>query len=478
MTLILMIFTMEICFASTPYNSYSYNRRAESYPTLAGYLPEEVLVGQDFGTTNLTSPRDIFFDKLGNLYVADTGSNRILIIGSNMKVKKIIDKFMNNGSEDKFNAPEGVFVTKDNKIFVADTQNGRLVVLDKDGNLLNIYGKPEINDLVTKIDYKPQKVAVDDSGRIFVVSIGNLNGLIQLDTEGKFNKFFGSNRVEPNFAERMLRKFLSKEQISKRAMIVPIEYSNVSVDDQGFLYTSTRNVNANQIKRLNYQGDNIIRQSNTTGSRYGDLEYSQTNSQFIDVAADSSDNVYALDNSTGKIFMYSGYGDLLFAFGGGGAGATEAKGLFKNAVAIEHRGDRVYVLDESYGTVTVFKTTEFGKTVLTANDLYMEGKYAESMEPWKKVLKVNSKYVLANKGLGNALLMQGDYKEAMKYLKLGLTVREYSKAFREYRSEFLRDNFSLLMTSIIVLIAAVSYLKRFLKKRKAALEIRIKGNLG
>ena len=37
-------------------------------------------------------------------------------------VKRVVDKFENNGKTDRFSAPEGVFVAGDNTLFVADSQ--------------------------------------------------------------------------------------------------------------------------------------------------------------------------------------------------------------------------------------------------------------------------------------------------------------------------------------------------------------------
>lgn len=456
--LILFIFTSE-CFASPYYHSYNYDSALDPVPSPAGYIVKDVLVAADLGLDNMNNPSDLHLTPDNEFFLVDSGNNRLVVLDENLKVKRIIDKFMNNGKEDGFKEPQGVYVTEDGKIYVADTQNARIVVLGKDGRMIRTIGKPESDVLPENFVYKPRKLVVDKGGRLFVVSENMVEGLIQLNSDGTFNKFFGSNRVRVNPAELLLRKILTKEQREKRIMFVPIEYVNLTIDEQGFIYTSTKNQWDDQIKRLNSAGNNIIRHDGFTWNRYGDLLWSPVAPQFVDLSVDRYNNVMALDNAKGRIYQYNVLGDLLFIYGGFG----ESKGLFKNAQAIEQKDGDVYILDQSKGTITIYTLTDFGRTVLKANNYYIDGKYEEALEPWREVLRRDANYDLAYVGIGNAYLKQGKYKEALKYFRLGYYRNGYSKALKEYRSQLLRDNFSLMMA---IIFAAIFLLVLTMKWRK------------
>lgn len=460
--------------AAEPYTSYTYTARMNGIPSLNGYVPEDVYVGADFGTEGLNTPKDLKFDSDGKLYIVDTGNSRILKLNQALELELIINSFDNQGNTESFNQPEGMFITKEGNIYVADTQNSRVIKFDSDFNLLQILDKPDLGGLSTTTEYKPQKIAVDDSERIFIVSAGSIEGLIQISQEGDFIRFFGSNLVKPDFFELALRRFLSKEQREKRMIFLPTEYSNVIVDNSGFLMTTTLNVSIDAIKRLNSKGSNIMRHDGRTANEYGDVsfEWTETKPQFVDVVIDRYDNMLCLDKTSGKIFQYNTYGDLLFQFGGRGL----AKGLFQNPSAIEQRDNKVYVIDERNNELTVFVTSEFGEKVLIANDHYIAGSYEESLEPWRDVIRMNSNYDLAYKGIGKALFQMGEYKEAMKNFKLAYSHSDYSKAMGEYRTQLMRDNFALFILLIVVVIISIKVLFWWLHKKNIYIKKLIEGH--
>ena len=68
------------------------------------------------------NPQDIDIDKHDNLYVADTGNNRIILMNAKCETLAVYTEA--NGIA--FNAPEGLFVDEDGDIYVADTGNNRI----------------------------------------------------------------------------------------------------------------------------------------------------------------------------------------------------------------------------------------------------------------------------------------------------------------------------------------------------------------
>jgi tetratricopeptide (TPR) repeat protein len=273
--------------------------------------------------------------------------------------------------------------------------------------------------------------------------------------------------VQPNPIEIIYRYFLTRSQRQAREQFVPTEYSNLHIDDKGLVYTTTRNVREGQIKRLNALGDDIMKHEGIGRGVYGDLILTPRNSgrqaQFMSVCLDADENVYALDNATGKVFAYDRSGELLFIFGGKG----DQVGLFTDphAVAVTPDG-QIYVLDAGRGTVTEYRFTEFGQKILYANHLYLEGKFRESLEPWLEVARMDASYTEAFYYIGWAYIGQKEYAKAMEYFKLGHGPDGYSRAFGELRDDWFRANFATLFTLIAVGLIGLVVFVRIRRKKK------------
>jgi len=146
----------------------------------------------------------------------------------------------------------------------------------------------------------------------------------------------------------------------------------------------------------------------------------------------------------------------MFAFGGIG----DQVGLFQRAVSIAAVEDRLYVLDADKDTITEFTLTDFGTLVRDAIALYDAGLYQESIEPWLKVIRYNSNYLLAYTGLGKAYYQLKDYDSAMYYFRLANDRANYSLAFREASLLQMRASFGPIVLGTVGLIAAVLILRR------------------
>ena len=78
--------------------------------------------------------------------------------------------------------------------------------------------------------------------------------------------------------------------------------------------------------------------------------------------------------------------------------------------------------------------------------------YDDSADTWQKVLELNGNYDLAYIGLGKSFLRQKKYKEAMEYFKLKRDRRDYSKAFKYYRKEWVEKNFAWIVIGLVALV--------------------------
>jgi tetratricopeptide (TPR) repeat protein len=133
-------------------------------------------------------------------------------------------------------------------------------------------------------------------------------------------------------------------------------------------------------------------------------------------------------------------------------------GAFSKAVAIDTYKDRIFVLDSEKGSVTYFDPTEYGALIRKAVTLYNDGQYENALDPWKKVLALNSNYELAYTGIAQAFYKTGNYAEAISYYKKGFSPKSESEAFKKLRSQVMSDNFQIvIIVSLLLLIAAVAF---------------------
>lgn len=513
----IMAFSM-LCssaFADQPYEGYNYDWWGDPVPSQTGYVVDRVVTGLDFGVgkrynseaqlkeiseqtgkevpaeeaiEEFKEPQDLFVDReTKSLYIVDSGNNRILVTDVEYKNQFIIMDYFYNPETKKYETlknPHGIFVKHDNNslnenestmIYIADYDNNRVIGCYADGTIFQTFERPSDEFYGAEVTFQPNKVVVDVAGNVYVNILSITDGAVMFAPDGSFSNYFGANRVEQTaqaIANKFWRTILSREAAASFIQAVPMEFNNFDIDDDGFIYTVTQSKSATTdiFKKMNPAGENILINLGYSDYTYGDMaSYYYKNqtygSQITDVDVDENGTIRLLDFGNGRIFEYTDECDLLFIYGGKG----NQKGLFTNVTAIEAYNSVVYVLDSRKNSITTFKRTEFGDIVHEAMSLYNLGKYEEASGPWQEVLTRDSNYWFAYIGLGNAELSQGNYAEAMNYFYRNSRAG-YNRAFKQYRMQFVRDNFNVFMIIILVVIIALialSKLKKHLKKKKA-----------
>ncbi|GGG53447.1 SMP-30/gluconolactonase/LRE family protein [Paenibacillus radicis (ex Gao et al. 2016)] len=439
--------------AAAPYEGYSYSYWGTTSTTPNAYLPETVINGVEQGIGKFKEPTDLYVDDDGQLYVLDAGNGRIVVFDEQWKVVREIRGFQNGGKQDQFANPQGLFVTKKGQIFVADTDNSRVVELTNEGEFVREIGAPKSEVIRDGFEYFPKKVGVDNAGRIYVIGRGVFDGIIEFDSDGVFTGFMGTNRVKFDVWDYFWKKLSTKAQKSKLAQFVPLEFNNLDLDQEGFIYTTTAEVNsADPIKRLNSTGVDVLRREGYFFPR-GDVYSSNPNASsiLIDVQVGANGVYSALDSRKGRVFTYNEDGNLMYVFGRIGT----QEGTFKTPVAVESRGSQFFVLDQGLNRINVFSPTRYGTLINDANALLVSGDYNGAESKWRELLRLDANNEIAYVGIGKAMLRQGDNKLAMENLKLGYDRVYYSKAFGKYRKEMTRKYFGAGMTVVFVLIAAL-----------------------
>lgn len=454
-----------VCVLADSSYTYNYDFWEEYQECPDAYTPASVITSVDLKLeTPLKSPSGML--AYGEfLYVCDTGNNRILELKrssiENLEVVRIISEFKGDVEVTTFSSPNDIAISEKGDIFIADTGNARVVKLDSELNYLMEFVKPDDTTLDPELVFQPTKLVVDTAGRVYCIATGINKGLIKYEPDGTFSGFVGATPVKYNTWEYIYKKFFAtQEQIELMVSFVPTEYNNLYMDSEGFIYTTLcgeeqalKDEEIQAVRKLNLIGNDILIR-NGNYPIFGDIYMGSGGgyagpSYFADITVFDNDIYVCLDRTRGRLFAYDDQGRLVYAFGGNG----NMDGYFRRPVSIEHMGYDLFVLDTLDCAITVFVPTEFGSTIYNAVDLFDAGDYDGSGEAWQKAMDIDGNYELAYIGIGRSLLRQKRYKEAMDYFKYKYDDDNYSKAFKQYRKEWVEDHIAPIVIVIVLLFA-------------------------
>lgn len=417
----------------------------------------------------LSHPEDMFIDKEGYIYIADTGNNRLLKINQSgevlLEVQTVCEKKLKN--------PKGVYVGDDGAIWIADTGNLRIAVVESDGSSRREYTKPESSLLESNFTFDVEKIYVNKMNYIFALKGANL---LRIDSTNNFQGYMGATEVGFNFTRFLIRKFGTKEQIEKTVKLAPTSYKNFMIANDGSIYGVLASGTSNQIRRLNSVGTNTFASQSFGYNILKDGDKAATTPSFSDITVFDSGIVTVIDQRTGMIYQYDQDGNLLTSFGGIG----NSKELFQVPVSLaSDKEENLYVLDYSTGVIKVFYPTSFINTVHQAILYHNNGNYEKEQGCWDQVLKLDSNYSLAHKGMGKIAYKKGDYKKSMAEYKLADDKDGYSQSFARYRHGFFRKYFGWIMFGVIGLLYGAGKLFATVKRRsdKWCYQIEMKGEL-
>ena len=444
--------------------TYNYDYWADLRESPDAYRVDQVVYS---ATLNLDQPMrkpQSLYVRGNDLYVCDTGNNRILHLRRDEKKQFSLVRIITEikGAEPAaFASPNDIALDVDGNIYICDTNNNRIIKADKDLNYIMSFVKPEDTTFDQNLSFLPSKLVVDTTGRVFALATHVNKGLVKYEADGAFTGFVGANTVKYNMWEYIWKTFFTtKEQRAQQAAFVPTEYENVYIDKDGFIYATNIVFSeydllydvAKPIRRLNSIGSDIL----IKNDRYppiGDLQWVEGSqdygpSRFKDITVLDNDIYIAVDRTRGRLFGYDSQGIMLWAFGTKG----NSEGAFLSAVSIEHMGRDLFVLDENECSITVFTPTEYGSLIYQANDEYLKGDYDSSADTWREVLKLNANYNSAFIGIGRALMRQEQFGEAMEYFKMAHDRENYGRAYRYYRKEMVEKNIGWAVAVVVVLL--------------------------
>ena len=476
--------------ASSAYQTYVYDVYGEALYSPDAYTAINS-VGSDYMGLELPieNPGDMVTDEAHNVYIADTGNNRIVVLDRYYKVNFTISEFSNDqGVPDKLTAPQGVFVSEPNEkygklIWVCDTGSNRIVVFDEFGNFQRIVEEPESSLFDQDSVYKPVAMAVDAYNRLYVVSSTTYQGIIVMTDEGEFTGFIGAQAVQMSAWEIIWRRFQTKEQREASEQKVSTEFNNITINkNKGLVYVTTSTIDEgavsgaitgkdktgtnSPVKLLNANGAEIMRR-NGFWMPAGEIDFSSRStdeitgvSTIIDAAVGPEDTWSIIDEKRNRIYTYDFDGNLLFAFGDNGT----MLGNLGSIEAIAYQGETMLILDKTNDNITVFQRTEYGDILLDAIAAEATQDFDLAINLWTDVLKRNSNFDSAYVGIGQAMYRNKDYANSLTYFESAYDTDNWSNSYKELRKEWMSTYFLLLLLIIVGIIVAVMLFFKWMGK--------------
>lgn len=494
--------------AMTPYSTYTYSQDGFSVDSPDAYTPDVTLYSSDMAVPGeeLSNPQDLFVDQsTGYVYIADTDNNRIVVTNEYLMTMFTISTFVNDqGVPDALSQAQGVFA-RDGKIYIADTGNARIVVFDFD-YLKEFYSRnrttqpepdhvfeaPESDVFPEDSVYRPTAIAVDDAGRMYVISSTTYMGVITLNPDGSFVGFIGAQEVNLSMLDLVWRQFQTKEQRMNSTQYVSTEFNNIAIDSGNFIYVTSSSIeealqqastNNNEarnapVKRLNANGVDVLKRNGFYGpggevtvtasvdqtaeeaDTSGDSAAETTTltktgaSKIIDVAVSPDENTWSIiDEKRSKIYTYDESGELLYIFGDSGL----QQGNTTRICSISYQGTNILVLDRDEASVTIYKRTEYGSLLSDALQSRQDREYDKTLENWQRILQRNSNFDAAYIGIGNSLRNSSEYEEAMEYYEYAYDTENWSEAYKSLRENWIRQ-YPLVVPLVIVAVVVLYYL--------------------
>ena len=291
-------------------------------------------------SANINSVFAIAVDSSENVYIADTGNNRIRkITASTGLIITIAGTGTKGFSGDEgpatnanLSSPWGVAVSNSRNIYIADTQNHRIRKIDTNGKITTIAGSAEIG-------YDPIKIIVDSSENLYVSNY-NTNIVRKITSTGIITTIAGTGTAGYS---------------GDGGLATNAKLNNpwgIAVDSAGNIYIAdTQN---HRIRKITSSTGIITTIAGTGTSGFSGDEGPATNANISTpwgVALDSAGNVYITDTGNQRIRMINTQGIITTIAGNGNSGYSGNEGAISSSVlnsslgiAIDSLGN-IYIID-------------------------------------------------------------------------------------------------------------------------------------
>lgn len=153
---------------------------------LKGLIPQTVICSDNLGSQPLNRPQGLALDDQGNIYIADTGNNRVVKCDADGTFLKEAGGF--GWGEGQFNQPTNLTLDYGLNLYVADSQNKRVSRYDKNLNFISLI-QPEPTSDFRGLGML-YGIAVNSAGEIFLSDTEN-DWLVKLNSFLQYESIFG-----------------------------------------------------------------------------------------------------------------------------------------------------------------------------------------------------------------------------------------------------------------------------------------------
>jgi hypothetical protein len=151
----------------------------------------------------LSSPADVFVDASDNIFIADMTNYRIRKVDTSGNISTVAGDGTQGDSGDggpatdaQLTTPKGVFVDAAGNIFIVDSDVGRIRKVDTSGNITTIAGTGVVGysgdgaaATLAQLSY-PEDIFVDGTGNVFIADLNN-HVIRKIDTSGNISTIAG-----------------------------------------------------------------------------------------------------------------------------------------------------------------------------------------------------------------------------------------------------------------------------------------------
>jgi tripartite motif-containing protein 71 len=341
-----------------------------------GQVEKYTLGGQYVGTltvpgpdgTSVGSPRDVTVGLDHNVYVADYGSNQILVYDTNMNNILAIPNPPQPAPNGGLNQPEGVAVNNaTGNVYVTDTFNNRMQEFSQTGSFIRTWGYRSL-DAANGMSY-PRGLWIDQTnGNIFMNNTRGAN-IKRYDSNGNYLGQFGSegsgtgqyfyargivgatNRLYIPDSGNL--RFVATDRSgnvvwtrpcgTRGSSFVLLGCTSATVDASGNVYTA--GVVDNALYKFSPTGTLIWKRIYARGAGQGQLN------QPYGVAVRGS-LLYVSDMGNNRISVFDLNGTFQGTFGSAGAGNGQLRKPM--AITIDSAG-RIYVCENTGERISVWQ---------------------------------------------------------------------------------------------------------------------------
>jgi trimeric autotransporter adhesin len=315
-------------------------------------------------SASIRFPQGVAVDTHGNVYIADTGNNRIrMVTASTGDISTVAGNGTNGFSGDsgaatsaELSSPQGVAVDSSGNIYIADTSNYRIrMVAAATGDISTVAGDGTAGytgdgGAATSAELDaPIFLAVDGAGNIYVTDTSSTRVRMVTVSTGDISTVAGDGGtgVCVGATDRLGDGCTATDAELDSPEGVAVDASgNIYIADSG--YCEIRKVTALTGVIASVAGDTTCGFSGDSGSATS----AEINGPF-GVAVDSSGNIYIADNGNNrirKVTAATGYISTVAGSGSGGysgdGGAATSAGLNNPESLAVDGSDNIYLVDE------------------------------------------------------------------------------------------------------------------------------------